>query len=131
MLSTVCSGRIPSEAVGLKRFSKISHSHLLTTAPPTNVGFTSTHSAGNFIHGKDITFTCTGTGADPTPTIEFYNDLVLVASGPGPSLSTVYPLLRSYEGQRLKCRAKNSTGQTDRNVIIGDVDGELNFYGSF
>ena len=74
---------------------------------------------GNVEFGTSITYTCTSSGGDPVPTIDFFaGSSTASASGPGPSLTHTLVADDSVKDGTMKCAASNAEGTVEDTEIL-------------
>ena len=88
-------------------------------AAPASVALTRSVGTGSVEFGTTITYTCTSSGGDPNPTIEFFaGSATSSASGPGPTLTHSLVADDSVKDLTMKCTASNSEGAVHDSEIL-------------
>ena len=100
------------------------------TGPPASVTLTNSPNRLNFVAGEGVTFSCSSTGGNPTPTLELLRSGVVVDSATDglTTLTDTFPAWGEMDGAPIVCRAINSAGQEDTTKTI-TVDSKMNVGG--
>ena len=95
----------------------MAHNSIFISLPASPDGISITNSLGttSIESGTTITYTCTSTGGNPTPHVEFYlGDGSWDARQLGPTVDFSFPVAESMHGAIMTCRAVNEIG--DKNA---------------
>ena len=99
----------------------VSFTHFLSlVGPPASVTLTNSPNKLNFVAGEGVTFSCSSTGGNPTPTLELLRSGVVVDSSTDgtTTLEDTFPAWGEMDGAPIVCWAIKSAGQKDTTKTI-------------
>ena len=74
-----------------------------------------------------MTFTCTSTGGNPTPTVEFYQGATLVQSQVGLTISETFSVTEAMNSLPMKCRAHTLAGDREDSQLVSVFSKNVGF----
>ena len=100
-------------------------------AAPTSVSISNSLGTTSIESGTTIIYSCTSTGGNPSPTVEFYiGDGAWSVREIGPTITHSFTVEESMHSLTMMCRAVNTVGEKTATETLA-VFSELEFKGIF